>query len=78
MTVVIIIEINGVKAELNVRPWNFPSRISVEQLEIDQQQRPIGFFSLLSSKTEYVADVVDLTQDVEAREYWLNCFEGKL
>ncbi|XP_035709681.1 4'-phosphopantetheine phosphatase isoform X4 [Folsomia candida] len=51
-------------------------RINVEQLEIDRTERPFGFFPLLCSSSEYFPDCVDLTKEVEARDYWLTCFQG--
>jgi len=51
-------------------------RINVEQLEIDRTERPFGFLPLLCTSSAYFADTVDLTQDEEARKYWLTCFEG--
>jgi hypothetical protein len=45
-------------------------------LEIDRTERPFGFLPLLETNYDYFADTVDLTQDEEARKYWLTCFEG--
>ena len=30
---------------------------------------------LLINPTLYIPDLIDLTKDEEARNYWLNCFE---
>ena len=49
----------------------------MEQLEIDRMESPFGFFPLLDTNQKYYPDTMDLTKDGEAREYWLNCFEGK-
>lgn len=51
-------------------------RINVEQLEIDRTEKPFGFFPLLDMNIEYLADTMDLTKDLEARDYWLTCFQG--
>jgi len=50
--------------------------MTVEQLEIDRAEQPVGFFPLLSEEFEYCPDTMDLTKDPEARSYWLTCFEG--
>ena len=40
--------------------------------------RPLETFPLLYRPSKYHPDTEDLTTDVEAREYWLKCFEEGL
>uniref|UniRef100_A0A6A7G058 4'-phosphopantetheine phosphatase n=2 Tax=Hirondellea gigas TaxID=1518452 RepID=A0A6A7G058_9CRUS len=49
-----------------------------DQLEMDKCEQVLMYFPLLANPTEYVPDTVDLTQDKEAREYWVWCFESSL
>lgn len=47
-------------------------------LEMDQFTFTLVPFPLLASPSDYFPDTQDLTVDTEAREYWLQCFEGAL
>lgn len=47
-------------------------------LELDQISRPLVIFPLLTAPSEYFPDTEDLTADVKARTYWLDCFKGAL
>lgn len=49
--------------------------VPVDQLEIDRWESVVTYCPLLHDPANYVPDTVDLTQDTEAREYWLHCFE---
>ncbi|XP_024937354.1 pantothenate kinase 4 isoform X2 [Cephus cinctus] len=49
--------------------------IQVDQLEIDQAENAVTFCPLLSDPSSYNPDTMDLAQDKEARDYWLQCFE---
>jgi hypothetical protein len=44
-------------------------------LELDRFAKPLVNCPLLLDSAGYLPDTVDLTQDKEAREYWLQCFE---
>jgi hypothetical protein len=35
-------------------------------------------FPLLSDLASYTPDLIDLTKDEEARQYWLKCFENTI
>ncbi|XP_004705533.1 4'-phosphopantetheine phosphatase [Echinops telfairi] len=47
-------------------------------LEMDRLARPLVDLPLLLDPSSYVPDTVDLTQDPQARKYWLDCFEEAL
>ncbi|KAK3733934.1 hypothetical protein QZH41_009580 [Actinostola sp. cb2023] len=47
-------------------------------LELDQLSRQLELFPLLASAVEYFPDTEDLTADVAARTYWLECFRTAL
>ncbi|CAG2057763.1 unnamed protein product, partial [Timema podura] len=49
--------------------------VSMDQLEIDRGGSAVTYCPLLAHPALYIPDTVDLTQDTEAREYWLQCFE---
>ncbi|XP_046586072.1 4'-phosphopantetheine phosphatase isoform X2 [Neodiprion lecontei] len=49
--------------------------IEVDQLEIDQAENAVTFCPLLKDPSTYNPDTMDLVQDKEARDYWLQCFE---
>ncbi|XP_067014229.1 4'-phosphopantetheine phosphatase [Anabrus simplex] len=49
--------------------------VAIDQLEIDRWESAVTFCPLLADPANYIPDTVDLTQDTEAREYWLQCFE---
>nr|CAD7409828.1 unnamed protein product [Timema poppensis] len=49
--------------------------VSMDQLEIDRGDSAVTYCPLLAHPALYIPDTVDLTQDTEAREYWLRCFE---
>ncbi|XP_070538159.1 4'-phosphopantetheine phosphatase-like [Ptychodera flava] len=49
-----------------------------DMLELDKLDRPLVYLPSLVCPTAYHPDVVDLTKDAEAREYWLDCFEEAL
>uniref|UniRef100_A0A8D9BAG8 Pantothenate kinase 4 n=1 Tax=Cacopsylla melanoneura TaxID=428564 RepID=A0A8D9BAG8_9HEMI len=51
------------------------SNVPVDQLELDCWKSLLTFCPLLRDPESYVPDVVDLNADLEAREYWLNCFK---
>jgi bifunctional damage-control phosphatase, subfamily II, fusion protein len=42
---------------------------------LNREEKRLAAFSLLVESTNYVPDLIDLTQDEEARKYWLDCFE---
>ncbi|XP_053776753.1 4'-phosphopantetheine phosphatase isoform X3 [Desmodus rotundus] len=47
-------------------------------LEMDRLERPLVNLPLLLDPSSYVPDTVDLTDDAQARKYWLTCFEEAL
>uniref|UniRef100_A0A915ITW2 4'-phosphopantetheine phosphatase n=1 Tax=Romanomermis culicivorax TaxID=13658 RepID=A0A915ITW2_ROMCU len=47
----------------------------IQLLEMDCSQKNLTSCPLLADATHYNPDTVDLTQDGEARDYWLECFE---
>lgn len=47
-------------------------------LEMDRLERMLVNLPLLQDPSTYVADTVDLADDVLARQYWLSCFEEAL
>ncbi|XP_069676632.1 4'-phosphopantetheine phosphatase isoform X2 [Periplaneta americana] len=49
--------------------------VPMDQLEIDRWESAVTYCPLLFDPSNYIPDTVDLTQDTEAREYWLQCFE---
>jgi len=52
-------------------------RGALEILEMDRAERPVAFFPLLSADQAYTPDTVNLSNDPEARNYWINCLQGK-
>lgn len=44
-------------------------------LELDRFAKPLVSCPLLLDPASYFPDTEDLTQNKEAREYWLQCFE---
>lgn len=48
----------------------------IQLLEMDCAQKNLVCCPLLLKPSEYNPDTVDLTQDDEARKYWLECFEN--
>lgn len=54
------------------------SGLPVSQLEIDRWESAVGFCPLLADPASYIADTVNLTQDNEARHYWLDSFETSI
>lgn len=55
-----------------------PVVMEIGQLEMDRWSSKVSFCPLLHNPENYCPDTVDLTQDDEAREYWLQCFEGSV
>ncbi|KAM3824396.1 4'-phosphopantetheine phosphatase isoform 2-T2 [Vipera latastei] len=49
-----------------------------DMLEMDRLERMLVNLPLLQDPSTYVADTVDLADDVLARQYWLSCFEEAL
>ncbi|PSN34733.1 Pantothenate kinase 4 [Blattella germanica] len=49
--------------------------VPIDQLEIDRWESAVTYCPLLLDPANYIPDTVDLTQDTEAREYWLQCFK---
>ena len=47
-------------------------------LELDRFAKPLVSCPLLRDVIHYNPDTVDLTQDEEARHYWLQCFEDAI
>lgn len=47
----------------------------IDQLEMDRFEWQLTYCPLLADPGRYLADTVDLTQDTEARRYWLACFQ---
>ncbi|XP_050042906.1 4'-phosphopantetheine phosphatase isoform X2 [Dermacentor andersoni] len=47
----------------------------IDQLEMDRFEWQLVYCPLLADPAHYLADTVDLTQDAEARRYWLQCFQ---
>lgn len=47
----------------------------IDQLEMDRFEWQLVYCPLLADPARYLADTMDLTQDVEARRYWLQCFQ---
>lgn len=47
-------------------------------LEMDRLERQLVNLPLLQNASSYIPDTVDLTEDAQAREYWLYCFEEAL
>lgn len=45
---------------------------------MDRLERPLVNLPLLRDPSSYVPDTVDLTDDAQARKYWLTCFEEAL
>ena len=54
---------------------NFLTFQQFDMLELDRFAKPLVSCPLLLDMASYLPDVDDLTQDTEAREYWLQCFE---
>ena len=70
---------SGLQAPLPVSAsGDFLGGNNIDQLEMDRFDQQLTFFPFLSHPNNYVPDTVDLTQDKEAREYWLSCFEKSL
>uniref|UniRef100_A0A3B3XDG3 4'-phosphopantetheine phosphatase n=1 Tax=Poecilia mexicana TaxID=48701 RepID=A0A3B3XDG3_9TELE len=49
-----------------------------DMLEMDRLDRQLVNLPLLQDPSSYIPDTVDLTEDAQAREYWLSCFEEAL
>lgn len=47
-------------------------------LEMDRLERQLVNLPLLQDASSYIPDTVDLTEDAQARDYWLYCFEEAL
>jgi hypothetical protein len=58
-----------------VVPQCFLFFFQFDMLELDRFAKPLVNCPLLLDSAGYLPDTVDLTQDEEAREYWLQCFE---
>lgn len=52
-----------------------PAVMQIGQLEMYLWGSKVGFCPLLAQPELYTPDTVDLAQDIEARNYWLDCFE---
>lgn len=50
----------------------------IDQLEMDRFDWQLVYCPLLEDPAKYLADTVDLTQDAEARTYWLQCFQDAI
>ena len=48
--------------------------LQFDKLELDRFAKPLVTCPLLADIPGYLPDTMDLTQDSEAREYWLSCF----
>lgn len=64
----------------NPFPAQFTSQKNtmIDQLEMDRYNWQLVYCPLLRNPCNYVPDTVDLTQDPDAREYWLLCFEDAI
>ena len=49
--------------------------LQFDKLELDRFAKPLVNCPLLLDSASYFPDTVDLTQDSQARSYWLTCFE---
>ncbi|KAJ7998611.1 hypothetical protein DPEC_G00206690 [Dallia pectoralis] len=49
-----------------------------DMLEMDRLERQLVNLPLLQDPSSYIPDTVDLSEDAQAREYWLYCFEDAL
>lgn len=49
--------------------------VQFDMLELDRFAKPLVTCPLLLDPASYFPDTEDLTQNQEAREYWLQCFE---
>ena len=49
--------------------------LQFDMLELDRFAKPLVHCPLLLDFAGYLPDTFDLTEDEEARNYWLNCFE---
>ncbi|EEC06708.1 pantothenate kinase, putative [Ixodes scapularis] len=56
---------------------DLPTRL-IDQLEMDRFDWQLVYCPLLEDPAKYLADTVDLTQDAEARTYWLQCFQDAI
>lgn len=45
---------------------------------MDRLDTQLTYCPLLDEREVYIADTVDLTQDHDAREYWLQCFQDAI
>ena len=50
------------------------SFLQFDMLELDRFAKPLVTCPMLLHPATYAPDTVDLTQDHDAREYWLQCF----
>lgn len=48
--------------------------LQFEMLELNQLDRALLPCPLLLDQQSYLPDTVELTEDIAAREYWLECF----
>ncbi|XP_078695396.1 4'-phosphopantetheine phosphatase-like isoform X1 [Branchiostoma floridae x Branchiostoma belcheri] len=51
---------------------------SFDRFELDRLERPLVSLPALLDSPSYFPDTVDLTEDPDARKYWLDCFEEAL
>ncbi|XP_052782702.1 4'-phosphopantetheine phosphatase-like [Mya arenaria] len=55
-----------------------PFNSKFDKLELDRLEKVLLPCPLLASPDTYLPDTVDLTQDIAAQEYWLQCFTDSI
>uniref|UniRef100_A0A7N6FD71 4'-phosphopantetheine phosphatase n=1 Tax=Anabas testudineus TaxID=64144 RepID=A0A7N6FD71_ANATE len=72
----------GSSGLMSVSPDMYPMQRArsgtFDMLEMDRLERQLVNLPLLQDASSYIPDTVDLTEDAQAREYWLYCFEEAL
>ncbi|CAG0878879.1 unnamed protein product [Darwinula stevensoni] len=66
---------SGLRSPIPMQLLNPKYSVSMDQLEMDQFHMQLSFCPLLANPHIYKPDTVDLNQDTQAREYWLQLFE---
>jgi hypothetical protein len=55
--------------------FSFSLNFKFDCFELNREEKKLVAFPFLFESANYIPDLVDLTQDEEARQYWLDCFQ---
>ncbi|KAG1697217.1 Pantothenate kinase 4 [Nymphon striatum] len=67
---------SGLASPIPAQNLSSENETVIDQLEMDSYNKKLVYCPLLTDPGEYCPDTDDLTKDVDARNYWLDCFQN--